>query len=229
MASQTPDKFNSEEALSSYGKRQRLQESIQRPQESIEKLTNFPFVINGVAEKDIETLFFASMADFDVRTLLKLRLVSNRFKDAIDLTHGKKLWGQQSLMKAVKDNRLDICKLIVEHAQDKNPIDYEEHPLSCLWRNTILHEAAKRGHLHICQLIMDHVEEKNPKNYYGVTPLHEAAAEGHLDICQLIMDQVEEKNPKSVDGITPLHIAADKGHLDICRHIIDQAQVFCNL
>ena len=39
----------------------------------MEASTQFPFMINGVVEQDIATAFFASTADFDTPTLLKLR------------------------------------------------------------------------------------------------------------------------------------------------------------
>ena len=123
----------------------------------------FPFVINGVREEDIAKRVFLSMADFDVETLLRLRLVSKEWRDAIDFIYGKKLWGQQSLMRAVEDNRLDICLLILEHAEEKNPKDVIDTPL---------HFAAKKGHFDICRLIMDQVEDKNPKSNGGITPLH---------------------------------------------------------
>ena len=51
----------------------------------MEASTQFPFMINGVVEQDIATTFFASTADFDTPTLLRLRLVSKDFRDGIDL------------------------------------------------------------------------------------------------------------------------------------------------
>ena len=70
MAAKYPDKVNSEAVLSSDEegspkKRQRLQVSTM-PESS----TNFPFVIKGVAEKDTETQFFASMADSGGLTII---------------------------------------------------------------------------------------------------------------------------------------------------------------
>ena len=43
-----------------------------------------PFVINYVREEDIAKQVFLSMTDFDIKALLKLRLVSNEWRDAID-------------------------------------------------------------------------------------------------------------------------------------------------
>ena len=143
-------------------------------------------VVNQVREEDIAKLFFLSMADFDVKTLLRLRLVSKEWRDAIDSIHGTKLWGKQSLMRAVDDNRLNICQLILEHAKDKNPNSENS------WGETPLHVAAKKGHLDFCRHIMDQVEEKNPKNDDGEPPLHRAARNGHLDICRLILNRIND-------------------------------------
>ena len=169
----------------------------------------FPHVIYGVREEDIAKTFFLSMADFDAKTLLKLRLVSKEWREAIDFIYGEKLWGKLSLMEAVKDNRMDICQLIVEHAEDKNPKGRNG--------NTPLHVAAINGHLDIFQLIVDQVVEKSPVDNDGMTPLHWAACNGHLDICRLIMDQVVEKNPQNRYGDTPLSLATMNGHSDIVR------------
>ena len=54
---------------------------------------SFPHVIYGVREEDIAKTFFLSMADFDVKTLLRLRLVSKEWRDAIDSIYGKKVVG----------------------------------------------------------------------------------------------------------------------------------------
>ena len=77
----------------------------------------FPFTINHVSEEDIGTLFFTSMAHFDTATLLRCRLVSRGWRDAID-SHTE-LWNRMSLMRAIQDNRIDLCKLIVEYAGGK--------------------------------------------------------------------------------------------------------------
>ena len=63
-------------------------------------------VINSVREEDIAKTFFVSMADFDVKTLLRLRLVSTEWKDAINSIYGKKLWGEKSLMRAVPESQV---------------------------------------------------------------------------------------------------------------------------
>ena len=69
---------------------------------------------------------------------------------------------------------MEICKLIIENVDDKNPAD----------RNgmTPLHRAAEYGHLDICKLIIQNVEDKNPPSNDRSTPLHWAAENGHLEV-----------------------------------------------
>ena len=81
------------------------------------------------------------MADFDTGTLLRCRAVSRRWRDVIDSRTA--LWSQMSLMRAVKENRLDICQYIVEYANgDPNAIVYKDYHTSlhidlgsrtCMW------------------------------------------------------------------------------------------------
>ena len=157
----------------------------------MEATTQFPFMIKGVVEEDIATVFFSSTTDFDTPTLLRLRLVSKGFRDGID--SNTTLWSRVSLRKAVEQNRLDICELVVQHAKDKNPADQEG--------TTPLHEAAWNGHLEIARFIIERVEDPNPADQDGWTPLHVAAQKGHLDIAQFIIKRV--KDPNTADKSEP--------------------------
>ena len=174
-------------------------------------MPDFPYVINGVSEEDTAVLIFAAMAHFDTQTLLMCRSVSVNWRHAIDSF--TKLWSRMSLAKAVKENRMDICELIILNADNKNPKDADG------W--TPLHEAAKRGYANIVRLIMDNVVIKNPHGKRDLTPLHEAARGGHIEICRLIIEAVDEKSPRDQEGYSPLHLAARKGYTDICRLLID--------
>ena len=87
---------------------------------------------------------------------------------------------------AAMRGHLSVCKYIMEHVTDKNPMDnYEKIPL---------HDAAMNGHLHVCKYIMEQVTDKNPRDIGGCTPLHFAAMNGHLPICEYIMEQVTDMN-----------------------------------
>ena len=118
-------------------------------------------------------------------------------------------FGKTQLHRKAKDGQLSECRLIIDHVENKNPVDYKGH--------TPLHLAATQGHLDVCKLIVEKITNKNPREKNGVTPLHLAAFVGHLDVCKLIIEKIAAKNPKDKDGWTPLHIAAQNSHLDILQ------------
>ena len=78
--------------------------------------------------------------------------------------------GSTPFHEAAGQGRLEMCKLIMEYIQDKNPEDNEHF--------TALHLAAQNGHLETCKLILDNVTNKNPGDNDGFTPLHSAAQNG---------------------------------------------------
>ena len=72
---------------------------------------------------------------------------------------------------------IDICKLIYERIQDKNPSDKNG------W--TPLHSAARNGDLQICKLIIDNVNNGHPVTNDGHTPKDLADQYHHAEISQL--------------------------------------------
>ena len=56
-------------------------------------------------------------------------------------------------------NDLQVCHLIMDDVQNKNPADHQG------W--TLLHEAAKRVQHKVCHLIMANVQDKDPANNFG--------------------------------------------------------------
>ena len=61
-------------------------------------------------------------------------------------------------------NYFEVCKLILDNVQDKNPKDD--------YGVTPLHFAAQNDYSKVCLLILKNVQEKNPKCQKGKTPLH---------------------------------------------------------
>ena len=55
---------------------------------------------------------------------------------------------------AARNNRLNLCKVIIEKIQDKNPGSNDGV--------TPLHIAAAMGHLKVCEIIMEKLQNKNP-------------------------------------------------------------------
>jgi len=191
---------------------------------------------------------FSNLRDADKKSLLVIRETCIDFDNWV--TAKTTLWDRISLHRAVFHNKVDICRKIVEYAQNKNPSNrYGETALHRAARDgklqicsvimakltdknpannlgvTPLHEAARYGRLETCRLFIQNVEEKNPGDNRGSTPLHRAAYNGQLEICRLFIRNVENKNPRNIVGFTPLHGAAENGHLETCRLILDNVDV----
>ena len=150
-------------------------------QASVTPQSEFPFVIEGVEEPDTTRRIFQAMSNLDTLDLLRARKVSPDWKWGIDNYSG--LWDRMSLLRAVKDNRLDIVQLIVTHSCRKNPPDK--------YGRTPLHVAAWNGHTQVCRLIIDSVQEKNPPNNDGETPLQIAQLWGRTEVVRLIQNAMD--------------------------------------
>ena len=72
------------------------------------------------------------------------------------------LTGHTPLHWAALNGYRDMCELLIQNIEDKNPRNIEG------W--TPLHFAAKEGYFDICQLIASHLEDKNPATDGGTTP-----------------------------------------------------------
>ena len=95
----------------------------------------FPFVIRKESTPHIAKQIFLSLNQND---LAKCRLVSSVWKGFID-SHTP-LWGRiptHRYLMAAKEGRLDVCRLIIQSIQDKNPADPSEP------NRTLLHWAAE--------------------------------------------------------------------------------------
>ena len=143
-------------------------------------------------------------------------LIMNKQKEKTDISIGS--YRSTPLHMAVAIGHTKICKLFMEHLDDKNP------PIGS--NITALHMAATNNQLQTYKTIMENVQDKNPKDKNGRTPLHIAANKGHFEVCELIVQNVVEKNPKdNVDkyhkGKTPFHDAAWHGNWKICKLFIE--------
>ena len=122
--------------------------------------------------------------------------------------------GVTPLHLAASNGHLEVCKLIMERLDDKNP--------GTAFQQTPFHWAARDGQFEVCKHMIENFPDKNPAaEASGWTPLHWAAKYGHLDVCKLIIDYLVDKNPKDKHGTTPLHFAAQKSHLEVCRLFLD--------
>ena len=109
---------------------------------------------------------------------------------------------------AVRKNRIDIVRLILEFGVDPNPevaVDFEvkkkEH--SYTKGTTPLHIAAKYGRVEIFNLIVQKTENKNPPDVNKVTPMHLATSRGHTEICRILLEKIDvsDLNPATMSGL----------------------------
>ena len=83
---------------------------------------------------------------------------------------------------AAEDNVL-LYDMILEHAQNQDPIDDKGYGPMIL--------AVGNGHIEMTKAIMRKSEDKNPKAAYNdLTPLHAAAISGHLEIFKMILKEI---------------------------------------
>ena len=97
--------------------------------------------------------------------------------------------GETPLLLAARNNHFDVCQLIIEQSEEKNPSNGIDG-------YTPLHEAAKNGNTKLCKLIIDSISDKNPKCSDGKTPIHFAALHGHLDVCELMIHNIKGEQKK---------------------------------
>ena len=184
----------------------------------------YPFIINGDNVPELGMEVFQCM---DFETLMKCRQVSTEWCDHIDsflwdrLSKTENCRDQpflpdlpqisdfhkrnsprilQLLMSASsKEKRIQIARLYLRHATDKNP--------KAVNGSTPLYHFACQGDTELFELFFEEAEDKNPRGFDDWTPLHGAALNGHLDICKMIVDNIEDKRPLTIDGKTPLQLA----------------------
>ena len=129
--------------------------------------------------------------------------------------------GATPLHASAELGRIEIFKLIIQKAENKNP--------ETISGSTPMHIAAWKGHNQIIQVLMedDKVGDKNPANENGITPMHLAAINGHTETFEILMESVHDKNPADKVGFTPLHLAATRNHLRICMLICENITDIC--
>ena len=115
---------------------------------------------------------------------------------------------------AAAEDNVSLYDMILEHAQNKDPVD------DVGFRPIIM--AVVNGHIEMTKVIMKKSENKNPKAAPDdFTPLHAAAICGHLEIFKIILTEAGDKTPRNISGWTPLHSAAFYGKVNICEAFFD--------
>ena len=115
--------------------------------------------------------------------------------------------GWKLIHHAVRIGILEICELIIENIEDKNPGGKAGL--------TAYHCAAWGGNLEICQLIAKHIEETNPTDNDGKTPLYYAKRNGHDQVAEFISDNIKDKGAKGKQSFNSQSIRFERGR---CGH-----------
>ena len=162
--------------------------------------------------------------------------------------------GATPLHASAELGRIEIFKLIIQKAENKNPetISGSTPMHIAAWKGhnqiiqvlmeddrvgeknpakkdgtTPLHLAASCGNAETCKIIMQHTQERSPADTYGGTPLHAAAVSGHTETFKILMESVQDKNPANKVGFTPLHYAAGENHLHLVKILVENITDIC--
>ena len=152
---------------------------------------------------DNVTPFFSPVINGDFE-LCQLFVESN-----VDTAIITNTYKQTPLHYAAVHGFLQICELLIDCVEDKNPLDFK----TC----TPFHYAALSGHFHVVKLLIEKNVDVDIKTNDGRTALHFAAKNGHYKVCQLILNVSDDKNLdanlEDYFGNTPLSLAFKKARL----------------
>jgi hypothetical protein len=121
--------------------------------------------------------------------------------------------GDSCLTMAIYNNRLDICRLLL----DKGALINGEN-----WQtDTTIHLAAREGFIEIIRLLCDRGADVEARNIKGCTPLHYAVYCGEISVVkELIEVRNAEINARMNNGLTALRISRDRGKPDIVAYLL---------
>ena len=160
---------------------------------------------------------------------------------------------QSSLVKAVKDNNINLLTFLLNINISPNATNDQGHtPLllgSCYGRDkavsillqananpnlqtddgiTPLFTAAQEGHSDIVYILLQANANPNLQKDNGTTPIFMAAQNWHSDIVSILLQANANPNLQRDDGTAPLFMVAQEGHSDIVS-ILLQANANPNL
>ncbi|MBK8397606.1 MAG: ankyrin repeat domain-containing protein [Leptospiraceae bacterium] len=114
---------------------------------------------------------------------------------------------------AIKKNKLDIVKLLIEKGANVNPTKAESG-------YTPLHVAAINNRLEIAKYIIEKGSNINAQTKFGTTPLHHAAEKGSYEVAQLLIEKGADLNLSDKKGQSPLLWAIDKEKPKLAKLLI---------
>jgi ankyrin repeat protein len=132
-------------------------------------------------------------------------------------------FGGTPLHWAVRQHKIDVTRLLLEHGADPNAIDKRSQtPLQgAVGQGAPEPEHADlRCDCDIAQLLLDGGANVNSKDGLSSTSLHAAARDGHLEMARLLLDSGAEIEARAAAGETPLHRAAEGSHQEMIRLLL---------
>jgi ankyrin repeat protein len=143
---------------------------------------------------------------------------------------GFRFHGCTLLHLAVRDEAIEVARLLVAHGADIN--SRPDHP-------TPPHIASPQRHSErLLDGSLDEIENSlrnsgahsseesgednmNCGEKWGFTPLLLAVSQGHLEFCKMLLEHKADARMHDNSGSTPLHLAASVCHLEITRILLE--------
>jgi ankyrin repeat protein len=123
------------------------------------------------------------------------------------------------ILYAIKYNRLDIVKLLLEKKCNIDVVDF--------YNRSLLYEAIISDYYDIIEAIINYAVENiglsiiDIKDNAGQIPLHYAIKNNKIEIIKLLLKNKSNVNIHNNDGYNSLHLAIRKKNLEVCKMIID--------
>ncbi|KAL4240565.1 hypothetical protein ACF0H5_001357 [Mactra antiquata] len=119
---------------------------------------------------------------------------------------------QTALQLAVKENCLDICRILIEKGANVNMTDAE--------MNNLLNMACWRGYQDVSELLVQNGANIDDQNMNGYSAIHTCASQGQADILQYLISQNSDLDSLSRQMQTPLHLSVKNRHSDIVQLLL---------
>lgn len=181
-----------------------------------------------------------------VENALNLALINNQTETVDFILHEGYKIDKSYLIKAVKDKRFEIARLLLSSGKIRySKQEGEKLFITAAWgqdtrclqillekgvnpnsvtkyKNSALHEAAKNGSVEIARILLEKGAKTDLTNEHGFTALLIAAQYGHLEIIKLLLAHGASLEEKSPGGNSALILAAANGQTDCVDYLLDR-------
>lgn len=120
--------------------------------------------------------------------------------------------GKAWILRALADNRLDVCDILLS-----SDINFNQ---SFDWEYLIINAVERKAMPIINRLVSEKLVDLSVRTPQQETALHIAAKQGSSDIVMLLVSARAPLNLQDADGKTPLLLSVERGYLDISQTLI---------